>query len=160
MSQKSKGAMNLEEAGYPASEYQALSRFLRRLMLATHPNQIESMLAYANSIPDNRSITDAATMLSKATGISTTRRLLRMSGNSLPNSEDRDTVFAAALAGVKQDILVKLRQDDLVKSVDCQYRVRGKTVYRGHTRVAICLTSQHAVAIAAALTLADEKKPK
>lgn len=160
MARKSKNAVKLEQAGYPAGEYQALYRFLRRLLMVTHPNQVESMLAYANHVPNIQSIADAAGILSVKTGIVSTRKVPRMAGNSLPSHKDREPSFIAALNDAKNDIFTRFNQEDMIKELNCEYRVEGKCVYRGHTRVAICLTKSHAIDIASALTESENKNKR
>lgn len=157
MARKSKNAVKLEQAGYPAGEYQALYRFLRRLLMVTHPNQVESMLAYANNVPDIQSIADAAGILSVKTGIFSTRKIPRMGGNSLPSYEEREPTFIAALNDAKNDIFTHFKQEHMLNDLNCEYRVKGKYVYRGNTRVAICLTESHAIDIASALTASENK---
>lgn len=157
MARKSKNAVKLEEAGYPAGEYQALYRFLRRLLMVTHPNQVESMLAYANNVSDIQSITDAAGILSVKTDIVSTRKVSRMGGNSLPSYEEREPSFVAALNDAKKAIFTRFGQEHMLNDTKCKYRVKGKYVYRGHTRVAICLTESHAIDIASALTASENK---
>lgn len=148
MSKKSTGAERLEEAGYPASEYQDLLRFLKRLLKATHPNQVESLLAYANTATELTSIAAAAELLSDITGISTTRQVSRMSGNNMPNDEQLSPEFVADLQKAKDEVFTELNQTHMLKENERGYQVKGNKIYKGITRIAICNTAQHAKEIA------------
>ena len=156
MSKKSIGAEGLERAGYPASEYQAVKRMIQRLLVCSHANQIESVLAYLNHAArdssQSASLHKAKLMLEEGTGIKSYRTLYRMSGNSLPGGNAPSAEFSKALSDTKRAILEALGQQHLLASIDCNYVVKGKAVYRGNMRVAICPTEQHAVSVAAAIS--------
>lgn len=159
MSKKSIGAAGLERAGYPASEYQAVKRMIHRLLACSHPNQIESVLAYLNHAARYRTqsaaLYAARLMLEEGTGIKSTRELYRMSGNSMPSGDTPSAEFSKKLADTKRAILEALGQQHLRENIDCSYAVKGKAVYRGNLRVAICPTEQHALAVAAALSVKE-----
>lgn len=140
-------------AGFKGSELPQVKRFLCRMLKATHINQVESLLAYVNHLDGkSKALSLAARAITKHTGVSSTRKVERMSGNSLPAGDPPSEAFTAALKAAQREVFAALGFD-YPHPPAAKYHVDARRVYsRTGVLWAACPTQHQAETIAAALT--------
>lgn len=136
-------------AGFKGSELPRVKRFLPRMLLASHENQVESLLAYINGLNGKSlALQAAAAIITKHTGVATDRTLERMSGNTLPSGEPPSEEFTQKLKTAHREVF-KALGFTYPEIKEDKYYAESRRVYDGNGAVwAVCPTQEQAEQLA------------